>query len=374
MAEVSTSSLVKKYGAFTALHGIDLEIEDGEFIVFVGPSGSGKSTLLRCIAGLEPIASGSVRISGEDVSDVDPADRGLSMVFQNYALFPHMTCRANLEFPLKSEGLASQDRERMVNAVGKLLHIEELLDRRPAELSGGQRQRVAIGRAIVKEPKVFLFDEPLSNLDAELRIKMRVEITKLHRQIQNTIIYVTHDQVEAMTMADRIVVLRDGKIEQVGTPHQLYFAPVNQFVATFIGAPQMNLVKCDSAIRNDDNTTIVRFGDAPETTLPIGDLEWADGNLTLGFRPEHVLLNEPDGETIKLRLRTEVVEHLGAITNIYGKISDSGANHTDITVASHTQISFQEGKEIDIWVPVGDCHLFTLDGKSLKRHTVPPSW
>lgn len=374
MAEVSTCRLVKKYGALTVLHGIDLDIDDGEFIVFVGPSGSGKSTLLRCIAGLEPVASGSVWIAGEDVSNVDPADRDLSMVFQNYALFPHMTCRANLEFPLKSEGVPGPERDRMVSEAGELLHIKELLERRPAELSGGQRQRVAIGRAIVKQPKVFLFDEPLSNLDAELRIKMRVEITKLHRQLKSTIIYVTHDQVEALTMADRIVVLRNGKIEQVGTPHELYFAPANQFVATFIGAPQMNLINCDAATGSDGKTTTVRVGGSLETTLPIGEVGWTEGKLTLGFRPEHVVFTEPDGEAIQLSLRTDVVEHLGAATNIYGQVSVSGANHTDITVASHRQISFREGKEIDIWVPVGDCHLFTPDGKSLTRHVVPPPW
>jgi ABC-type sugar transport system ATPase subunit len=374
MADVSTSKLVKKYGALTALHGIDLDIDDGEFMVFVGPSGSGKSTLLRCIAGLEPIASGSVRIAGEDVSDVDPADRGLSMVFQNYALFPHMTCRANLAFPLKSENVPGPERDRRVTEAGRLLHIEDLLDRRPAELSGGQRQRVAIGRAIVKEPRVFLFDEPLSNLDAELRIKMRVEITKLHRQLQNTIIYVTHDQVEAMTMADRIVVLRDGKIEQVGTPHELYFRPANQFVATFIGAPQMNLMPCTAVAVSDGKTTAIRVGDSPETVLPTGDAGRVNTNLTLGFRPEHVLLHKPDGEAIQLKLRTDVVEHLGAATNIYGQISVSDIDQADVTVASHRQISFEENKEIDIWVPVGDCHLFTRDGKSLTRHVVPPPW
>ena len=374
MAEVSTSKLVKKYGSLTVLHGIDLDIGDGEFMVFVGPSGSGTSTLLRCIAGLEPIARGLVRIAGQDVTDVDPADRDLSMVFQNYALFPHMSCRGNLEFPLKSEGIPKLERNLRVEKASGLLHIEELLERRPSELSGGQRQRIAIGRAIVKEPKVFLFDEPLSNLDAELRIKMRVEITKLHRKLRNTIIYVTHDQVEAMTMADRIVVLRDGRIEQIGTPHELYFTPANQFVATFIGAPQMNLVPCQLVANEGHKSTTVQIGKNDTVVLPIGSLGATNVALTLGFRPENVLFDEPEGQAVKLKLEMDVIEHLGAATNIYGQIRLLDGVEADVTVSTQAYAAFQEGKSLDIWVAVENCHLFAIDGTSLHRNIVPQPW
>lgn len=374
MAEVSTSKLVKKYGAFTALHGIDLDIKDGEFIVFVGPSGSGKSTLLRCIAGLEPIASGSVLISGKDVTDVDPADRGLSMVFQNYALFPHMSCRENLEFPLKSEKLEKTDIEARVENAGKLLHIEQLLDRKPSELSGGQRQRVAIGRAIVKEPKVFLFDEPLSNLDAELRIKMRVEITKLHRQLKNTIIYVTHDQVEAMTMADRIVVLRDGRIEQIGTPHELYYYPANQFVATFIGAPQMNLMPCWASNGDDGKTISVSLGDQTNVNLPVNGPGSSDSEVILGFRPEDIRFKDPSRASVRLTLEVDVIEHLGATTNIYGRVNLSKEQSVDITVATQSRVPAREGESFNVWIAAEDCHLFKSDGMSFRRVIVAPAW
>jgi len=367
MATVTVAQVTKNYGAFTALHSIDLDINDGEFVVFVGPSGSGKSTLLRCIAGLEPIASGVIRIAGQDVTHVDPADRDLSMVFQNYALFPHMSCRANLAFPLKTEGVAKSEVSRRVDEAGRLLGIESILDRKPAELSGGQRQRVAIGRAIVKEPKVFLFDEPLSNLDAALRIKMRVEITKLHRQLQNTIIYVTHDQVEAMTMADRIVVLRDGQIEQVGTPHELYFHPANLFVATFIGAPQMNLLPCQSVGSEVGKTTSIRIGQDTMATLPIPISEPTDGPLTLGFRPEHVEFEEPAGNSVKLRFKTDVIENLGAVTNVHGQVLISDTDEADVTVSSYSQAVFEENKLIPLWIAVENCHLFTTDGTALPR-------
>ena len=374
MATVTVSKLTKNFGAFTALHSIDLDIDDGEFVVFVGPSGSGKSTLIRCIAGLEQIASGTVQIAGQDVTNVDPADRGLSMVFQNYAVFPHMSCRANLAFPLKTEGLDKAEISRRVDDAGRLLGIESILDRKPAELSGGQRQRVAIGRAIVKEPKVFLFDEPLSNLDAALRIKMRVEITKLHRQLQNTIIYVTHDQVEAMTMADRIVVLRDGRIEQVGTPHELYFHPANQFVATFIGAPQMNLLPCQSTGDEDGKTTSIRVGTDSTGTLPIPASELTNGSLTLGFRPEHAEFREPAGDSLMLELRADVIENLGAVTNVHGQVKAAGADEVDVTVSSHSQAVFEVGKSIPVWVSVENCHLFTAEGVALPRDVAPPAW
>ena len=226
----------------------------------------------------------------------------------------------------------------------------------------------------MKEPKVFLFDEPLSNLDAELRIKMRVEITKLHRKLRNTIIYVTHDQVEAMTMADRIVVLRDGRIEQIGTPHELYFTPANQFVATFIGAPQMNLVPCQLVTNEGHKSTTVQVGKNDEFVLPIGSLGATNVALTLGFRPENVLFDEPEGQAVKLKLEMDVIEHLGASTNIYGQIRLLGGVEADVTVSTQAYAAFQEGKSLDIWVAVENCHLFAIDGTSLHRNIVPQPW
>ena len=373
MADVLVSGLVKHYGAVVALDQINLDIKDGEFIVFVGPSGSGKSTLLRCVAGLEPISEGAVRIDGEDVTDLDPADRDLSMVFQNYALFPHMSCRANMEFPLKTEGTAKPDIENRVEQAAGLLRVADLLDRKPSALSGGQRQRVAIGRAIVKEPKVFLFDEPLSNLDAELRIRMRVEIVKLHRQLKNTIIYVTHDQVEAMTMADRIVVLRDGGIEQVGRPHELYYRPVNRFVASFIGAPQMNLLPC-AFVAGDSASTTIRVGSHAEARLPVGPVgdDESEG-LVVGIRPEHISLEAPGTSAIELELATDVIEHLGAVTNVHGTI-ETVSGKSDITVSQTGPVSVVDGQASRIWIPVDDCHLFNCKDQAIRRHAEPPDW
>jgi ABC-type sugar transport system ATPase subunit len=247
MAELELRRVVKRFGAVQVIHGVDLAIGDGEFVVFVGPSGCGKSTLLRMIAGLEPISDGDVLIDGEVMNEVPAARRELAMVFQSYALYPHMSVRKNLSFGLETMGAPRAEIERKIGDAAEILQITELLDRRPGQLSGGQRQRVAIGRAIVREPKIFLFDEPLSNLDAELRMQMRVEINKLHRRLGSTMIFVTHDQVEAMTLADRIVVLRKGVIEQVGTPLELYNKPANIFVAGFIGSPRMNLMPAASA-------------------------------------------------------------------------------------------------------------------------------
>ena len=240
MSDLSLHQVVKRYGTVQVVHGIDLAVEHGDFVVFVGPSGCGKSTLLRMIAGLEEITDGEILIDGELVNEIEAAERGLAMVFQSYALYPHMTVRKNLSFGLETMHMPKTVIQERIAEAARILKIEDLLDRRPAQLSGGQRQRVAIGRAIVREPRIFLFDEPLSNLDAELRVQMRVEISKLHQRIDATMIYVTHDQVEAMTMADKIVVLRDGRIEQFGTPLDLYNKPANLFVAGFIGSPKMN--------------------------------------------------------------------------------------------------------------------------------------
>jgi lactose/L-arabinose transport system ATP-binding protein len=242
---VALRDVRKNYGSLEVIHGIDLTVGEGEFVVFVGPSGCGKSTLLRMIAGLEEVTDGEIAIKGRDVTDLDPSDRGIAMVFQSYALYPHMSVRENLAFGLKMANTPAAEIERRVAHASGILKIDPLLERRPGQLSGGQRQRVAIGRAIVREPDVFLFDEPLSNLDAELRVSMRIEIARLHRQLGNTMIYVTHDQTEAMTLADKIVVLRDGKVEQIGTPRQVYEDPANVFVAGFIGSPRMNLLEVE---------------------------------------------------------------------------------------------------------------------------------
>ena len=245
MASLNISNATKKYDDLEVIHGIDLEIQDGEFCVFVGPSGCGKSTLLRMISGLEEVTRGQIHIGDRDVTTMHPADRGIAMVFQSYALYPHMTVRENMGFGLKMSKVPSNEIDKKVKEAAEILHLEEYLDRKPKTLSGGQRQRVAIGRSIVRGPEVFLFDEPLSNLDAELRVEMRVEISRLHRELGTTIIYVTHDQVEAMTLADKLVVLKDGVIQQVGTPLSLYDDPENVFVAGFIGSPTINFIRGD---------------------------------------------------------------------------------------------------------------------------------
>ncbi|TIV29005.1 MAG: sn-glycerol-3-phosphate ABC transporter ATP-binding protein UgpC, partial [Mesorhizobium sp.] len=242
MAAVTLTNVIKRFGSFEVVHGANIDIADGEFVVFVGPSGCGKSTLLRMIAGLEDISGGDIAIGGKVVNDVEAADRGIAMVFQSYALYPHMTVGQNLSFGLRMNGNPKADTDRRVKRAAEILRIDELMQRRPKQLSGGQRQRVAIGRAIVREPQVFLFDEPLSNLDAELRVQMRVEISRLHKELGVTMIYVTHDQTEAMTLADRIVVLKAGNVEQIGAPLDLYDDPANRFVAGFIGSPKMNFL------------------------------------------------------------------------------------------------------------------------------------
>ena len=249
MGHITLSQVSKSFGASEIIPPLDLEIGEGEFVVFVGPSGCGKSTLLRLIAGLEDISGGRIEIDGADATRIPPAKRGIAMVFQSYALYPHMSVRKNIAFPLKMAGMDAEEQARRVEGAARILNLTDYLDRRPGQLSGGQRQRVAIGRAIVREPKAFLFDEPLSNLDAALRVNMRLEISELHQSLKSTMIYVTHDQVEAMTMADRIVVLNRGRIEQVGTPLELYRSPANLFVAGFIGSPKMNLINGDQASR-----------------------------------------------------------------------------------------------------------------------------
>nr|WP_295982297.1 sn-glycerol-3-phosphate ABC transporter ATP-binding protein UgpC [uncultured Agrobacterium sp.] len=318
MAELSLNNVVKRYGALEVIHGANLEVKDGEFVVFVGPSGCGKSTLLRMIAGLEDISGGDIVIGGRTVSDADPADRGIAMVFQSYALYPHMTVAENLSFGLRMNGNPKADTQKRVNRAAEILQINELMQRRPKQLSGGQRQRVAIGRAIVREPQVFLFDEPLSNLDAELRVQMRVEISRLHKQLGTTMIYVTHDQTEAMTLADKIVVLRAGNIEQVGAPLDLYDDPANRFVAGFVGSPKMNFLDATIIGSGADSVTLALDSDpAVRLTLPIKERVNEGAEVSLGIRPEHFA--DAGGGDADLTVHVDVAEHLGNTSYVYAR-------------------------------------------------------
>jgi len=310
MGSVSIRDIKKSYGPVEVLHGINIDIADGEFVVIVGPSGCGKSTLLRMVAGLEAITSGEISIDDRIVNEVEPKDRNIAMVFQNYALYPHMSVFDNMAYGLKLQKLSKTEIKRRVEEVSKTLQLEEFLNRKPRQLSGGQRQRVAMGRAIVREPSVFLFDEPLSNLDAKLRVQMRLEIKKLQRRLAVTSLYVTHDQIEAMTMADRLIVLNDGIAEQIGTPMELYDNPASQFVAGFIGSPAMNFI----AVRLQDET--IHIGD---TTIPCPDHLRHTGPAILGVRPEHFKL--PDSGLRELNMDVDVVEKLGADTLAHGTIS-----------------------------------------------------
>jgi lactose/L-arabinose transport system ATP-binding protein len=320
MAGVQLSGVRKSFGAVDIIHGVDLSVASGEFVVFVGPSGCGKSTLLRLIAGLEETTAGTIAIGGRDVTNVDAADRGIAMVFQSYALYPHMTVEENMSFGLRMTGTDKAIISRRVATAAGILHLGELLQRKPKQLSGGQRQRVAIGRAIVREPQVFLFDEPLSNLDAELRVQMRLEIAKLHKALDATMIYVTHDQVEAMTLADKIVVLRAGIIEQAGTPLQLYDDPDNLFVAGFIGSPKMNFMKARvmSSAGGTTNLELPEFGNA-KVPMKLTNEAPQDGKLlTLGIRPEHF---EPGG-AVKITTQIDVIEDLGGVAYAYARSAE----------------------------------------------------
>jgi multiple sugar transport system ATP-binding protein len=358
MASLQLKQLVKDFGPVRVIHGVDLEVRNGEFTVFVGPSGCGKSTLLRIICGLEEASSGDILIDGERVNHLRAADRELAMVFQSYALYPHMTVYQNMAFGLENIGTPKAEVERRVGEAAKLLRLDQLLQRKPTQLSGGQRQRVAIGRSIVREPKIFLFDEPLSNLDAELRVSMRGEISALHRRLKATSIYVTHDQVEAMTMADKIVVLRAGRIEQVGAPLDLYNKPANQFVAGFIGSPQMNFVAVTAGA---DGAVWPKFGGS--VRVP-GARAAAGTALTLGVRPEHLLLQaRPDA--LALPISVSQIEQLGGLSLVYGSLPDSD---TRITVQSPGQVHTAVGDTLTAYAPAEACHLFAADeaAKSLR--------
>ncbi len=355
---VTLENIGKSFGQVDVIRGIDLRIEPGEFTVFVGPSGCGKSTLLRMIAGLESINQGMLRLDDEVMNEVPAARRGIAMVFQSYALYPHMSVYQNLAFGLETARMPKALIREKVAKAAQILRIEPLLQRKPKQLSGGQRQRVAIGRAIVREPRLFLFDEPLSNLDAELRVQMRVEIAKLHQSLGNTMIYVTHDQVEAMTMADKIVVLNGGRIEQVGSPLELYNAPRNKFVAGFIGSPKMNFL----------DARVLDVGDA-QTTLGIGDARIAfprrlgtEGEkLTLGIRPEHLDLGDKPDRLKLFEAEVSLLEHLGSQTHIHATASDG----QPVAALLDGQIRLSPAEGIDLCVDPAHCHVFAADDSTV---------
>ncbi|MBH0238091.1 ABC transporter ATP-binding protein [Methylobrevis albus] len=347
MATVQLKSVEKAYAGHKVIHGVDLEIRDREFMVFVGPSGCGKSTLLRMIAGLEEITGGDLLIDGTRANDVSPDRRGLAMVFQSYALYPHMTVADNMGFALKLAKVPEAERNAKVAAAAKILKLEDYLDRKPKALSGGQRQRVAIGRAIVRAPKVFLFDEPLSNLDAALRVQMRIELARLHKELDATMIYVTHDQVEAMTLADRIVVLNAGKIEQVGRPLELYERPRNLFVAGFLGSPKMNFV--ETAVQSADATGVtVGLPGGHSIKIAAKPARVAKGDrVTLGVRAEHLVV-DPAGALVG---RADVVEHLGGEVLAYVDIGGSMVvaklpGHDRIVVGDPVSLAIRDGGAI----------------------------
>jgi multiple sugar transport system ATP-binding protein len=319
MAQVTLSKVVKRFDQTEAVRGIDLDIADQEFVVLVGPSGCGKSTTLRMIAGLEETTAGEIMIGGQIVNDLPPKDRDIAMVFQNYALYPHMTVFENMSFGLRLKKFPKAEIKQRVERAARILDITELLNRRPRQLSGGQRQRVAMGRAIVRNPKVFLFDEPLSNLDAKLRVQMRTEIKKVHQQVRTTTIYVTHDQVEAMTLADRVVVMNGGRIEQIGTPHELYHAPKTRFVAGFIGSPAMNFIPC--RLVETAGALAVRLSDGLSLPVPAersaAYRPHVNRPLVLGIRPEHVTETRSYGAGAEFTMPVDVVEPMGMETMVY---------------------------------------------------------
>ena len=343
MAELSIRNLVKRYDKTEVLHGINLDVADGEFVVFVGPSGCGKSTTLRLIAGLEDVTEGEVTIGDRVVNNLEPKDRDIAMVFQNYAIYPHMTVRKNIGFGLRTSKMSKEDKDARIDEVAGILGMTDLLGRKPSQLSGGQRQRVAIGRAMVRDPAVFLFDEPLSNLDAQLRTQMRLEIKKLHQRVGNTIIFVTHDQVEAMTMADRIVIMKDGHIQQVGTPAEVYHKPANTFVARFIGAPSMNMldgVGQGASIQLDT-------GEAVPISAPEGR------RITLGVRPEDLT---PDGGLALITGPVAVQEPLGHETLIY---VDAGPN--EIIAKADGRMPPPVGSSVVLGAEVENLHVFDAE-------------
>ena len=357
MAQLELRGVRKSYGSVDVIHGVDLEVGDGEFVVFVGPSGCGKSTLLRMIAGLEEISAGEVKIDGAVVNRIPASERGLAMVFQSYALYPHMSVYKNMAFGLENMGLPRSEIEKRVGDAASLLRLTEYLQRKPKAMSGGQRQRVAIGRAIVRNPKICLFDEPLSNLDAELRVAMRKELSALHADLGGTVIYVTHDQIEAMTLANRIVVLRAGRIEQVGTPLELYNAPANRFVAGFIGSPHMNFLE-GTVESLQSGKAVATLTDGHRLEVPVGDADIARGTrVTLGVRPQHISIDSgTNGIPAKIRL----VEALGSETVLHADIAGQ-----KILVVAQGQHHLLPGTDIRLSLSTAPLHLFNEKGLRL---------
>jgi len=367
MSDVQLRDVAKSFGEVSVLRNVDLHIADGEFVVFVGPSGCGKSTLLRMIAGLEDITSGELTIGGKRMNEIPPAERGIAMVFQSYALYPHMSLYDNMAFGLKLMKMPRAEIDVAVKNAAKILHIEHLLERKPKALSGGQRQRVAIGRAIVRKPQVFLFDEPLSNLDAALRVRMRYEFAKLHEDLKTTMVYVTHDQVEAMTLADRIAVLAHGTLEQVGTPLELYEYPINSFVAGFIGSPKMNFIEAELVEATPAAATVrlksgVLIGaEVDATAAHAGD------KVTLGIRPEHLRVGATENV---IETTVTFAELLGSSTHVYATYPGVEEALT-CELGGHSLV--REGDQLKVGVPADCCHLFGADGRAFKRHYKLPA-
>jgi multiple sugar transport system ATP-binding protein len=349
MAEILLENVSKKFGAVSVIEDVTLSVKDGEFIVFLGPSGSGKTTLLRMIAGLEKIDAGTLTIGGTRCETLPPGQRNVAMVFQNYALYPHMTVEQNMAFGLENIGLPSSEIARRVQDAARILEIEQLMARKPSQLSGGQRQRVAIGRAIVKEPKAFLFDEPLSNLDAALRVRTRVELAELHQRMKSTMVYVTHDQTEAMTLADRIVVLNDRRIEQIGTPMEVYSKPASRFVAGFVGSPAMNFIKVN--VSGKSMTT------SDGTKLPLIYTKLAGGDYELGIRPEALRVTAKGGD---IKGQVKVVERLGDRTLVYARMADGSL----LTAQDEGNSSVQPNQTVGLAFDMAQSHFFDAAGKA----------
>ena len=356
MARVVLNNIRKSFDNLEVVHGIDLDIAHNEFVVLVGPSGCGKSTTLRMIAGLEEISGGDIYIGERLINDVPPKDRDIAMVFQNYALYPHMSVYENMSFGLRLRKTPKVEIKRRVEEAADILNIRELLDRRPRQLSGGQRQRVAMGRAIVRHPQVFLFDEPLSNLDAKLRVAMRTEIKKIHQRVKTTIVYVTHDQVEAMTLADRIVVMNDGNIEQQGTPHEMYETPATRFVAGFIGSPSMNFISCQ--LVQNGGALAIKFNDRQQLKVPPSRTDrykpHVGKQMTFGIRPEHLTEKRPkDGDSLEdFKATVEVLEPMGMDTMVFFKINDE-----DICARSAPAAVKDVGQEMDFSIDMNKMQL-----------------
>ncbi|TPW28759.1 sn-glycerol-3-phosphate ABC transporter ATP-binding protein UgpC [Martelella alba] len=358
MARLTLKNVVKSYGIYEAVRGIDLEIADKEFVVFVGPSGCGKSTTLRMIAGLEHISGGEILIGDDVVNRLAPGKRDIAMVFQNYALYPHMSVRENIAFCLEQQRMPKAEIARRIDEAAKTLHISELLERRPGALSGGQRQRVAMGRAIVRDPKVFLFDEPLSNLDAKLRVTMRTEIKRLHQILPTTTVYVTHDQVEAMTMADRVVVMNGGLVEQVGEPQDLYLNPVSRFVAGFIGSPSMNFLP--ARLEEVGGALFVVLDDGTRLRVPDEKAArfrpHAGRAVTFGIRPENIAIRQDRPGFEPFEAAVDLVEPLGATTMIYFNVANEG-----ICASIEPEGSLRAGTEVPLSVNMNQMHLFDVE-------------